>query len=137
MKTTDTLFIRGIFIICINFVAHNVFADNCPSVKEITYRLISKDYEWTVDEGVTLDGLLSVKELFAVSIENNGEFISCKYKNDEKFLKLDGLPAKEKCPLINSSGSWFTTGTNRLVCDEEDLALCLFDKNCPIEKKLK
>ncbi len=134
MKTIDTFFIRGLFFLYVNFVAHSVFADNCPSVKDITYRLISKDYEWTVDKGVTLDNLLSVKELFSVSIENDGEFVSCKYKSGEEFLKLDGLPEKEKCPLINSSGNWFTTGTNRLVCDEEDLALCLFDINCSKEK---
>ena len=137
MKTSNTFFIKGLFFVCVNFVAQNVFADHCPSIEDITYRLISKDYEWTVDKGVTLDNLLSVKELFAVSIENNGVFVSCKYKNDEKFLKLDGLPIKEKCLLVNSSGNWFTTGTNRLVCDEEDLALCLFDTICAIEKKLK
>jgi hypothetical protein len=134
MKTTDTFFIRGLFFLYVNFTAHSVFADNCPSVKDITYRLISKDYEWTVDEGVTLENLLSVEELFAVNIENNGEFVSCNYKNDEKILKLDGLPIKEKCPLINSSGNWINTDTNRLVCDEEDLSLCLFDTDCSKEK---
>lgn len=113
----------------------HAIADSCPTVKDISYRLISREYEWTVDEGVTLDELLSVTQLIAVSIENEGEFVSCKYKTGEKFLKLDGLPVAEKCPLHNTSGNWFVTGTNRLVCDEDDLFQCIFETNCKEEKE--
>ena len=127
--------LNRIFLVCLCTLlcTQLVIADSCPSVKDISYRLISRDYEWTVDEGVTLDELLSVKELIAVSIENEGEFVSCKYKTGEKFIKLDGLPDTEKCPLHKTSGSWFVTGTNRLVCDEEDLFLCVFETDCKEE----
>ena len=50
MKTSNTFFIKGLFFVCVNFAAQNVFADHCPSIEDITYRLISKDYEWTVDK---------------------------------------------------------------------------------------
>lgn len=116
-------------LLCTQFAV----ADSCPSVKEISYRLISRDYEWTVDEGITLDELLSVKELIAVSLENEGEFVSCKYKTGEKFIKLDGLPVAKKCPLHHTSGSWFVTGTKRRVCDEDDLFQCIFETNCKKE----
>ena len=118
---------------CISLCTQSVIADSCPSIKDISYRLISRDYEWTVDEGVTLDELLSVKELIAVSIEKEGEFVSCKYKTGEKFIKLDGLPVAEKCPLHNVSGNWFVTGTNRLICDEDDLFQCNYETNCKEE----
>ena len=129
----DILKIKFLFFVYILLCTQQAIADSCPTVKDISYRLISRDYEWTVDEGVTLDDLLSVKQLIAVSIENEGEFVSCKYKTGEKFIKLDGLPDTEKCPLQNTSGNWFVTGTNRWVCDEEDLFLCVFDTDCKQE----
>ncbi|NIQ17085.1 MAG: hypothetical protein GTO02_22685, partial [Candidatus Dadabacteria bacterium] len=88
MKITAFLSSRCLLFVSMAFFTPFVLADSCPSIKDITYRLISKDYEWTVDEGVTLNNLLSVEQLIAVSIENNGEFVSCKYKYKEKFLKL-------------------------------------------------
>ena len=69
MDILNTRFLVGM---CIFLCTQNAIADSCPTVKDINYRLISRDYEWTVDEGVTLDELLSVKELIAVSIENEG-----------------------------------------------------------------
>jgi len=110
--------------------APSVSADRCATADEIRDRKISNAYEWTVDDGVTLNDLLSVKRFFAVSVENDGEFVSCKYENDKQFLKLDGLPKKEKCSVIASSGQWLTTGTGRVVCNEKDVENCLFDIEC-------
>lgn len=122
---------KAILIVLVFFIAvPSVSADRCASADEIRDRKISKVYEWTVDDGITLDDLLSVKNLFAVSVENNGEFVSCKYKNDNRFLKLDGLPKKEKCSIITSSGKWFTIGTGRVICYEKDAERCLFDIEC-------
>ena len=130
MHTRFQTFIKTFICLTCVLITHGVYADICPSVTEIKYRLISRDYEWTVDEGVTLDDVITVEKLFAVSIENNGEFVSCKYKKGDEFLKLDGLPVKKKCLLTNSSGDWFTTGTNRLVCNEKDFTLCVFETDC-------
>jgi hypothetical protein len=97
----------------------NVFADRCPTPEEIRERKISQDYEWTVDDRVTLDGLLSVKQLYAVRIKNNGEFISCNYSTDRRLISLDGLPNKGRCLIMTSVGEWHGTENGEWVCQEK------------------
>ena len=102
----------------------------CPSAMDVRYRLIPESFEWTVDEGITLEDVISVTRLFAVSIENHGEFISCKYDYDKGFLKLDGLPKKDNCRIASVSGKWLDAGNGKLICDEEDAARCSFRIEC-------
>jgi hypothetical protein len=105
-------------------------ADGCPSAMDVRYRLISETYEWTVDEGITLEDVISVTRLFAVSIENHGEYVSCKYEYDKRFLKLDGAPKKNNCRITFSSGKWLDAGNGKLICDEEDVTQCNFKVEC-------
>lgn len=116
-----------LFYLCLS---QDVIAENCPSSTDIRYRLVPDAYEWTVDEGITLEKLLSVERLISVSLENNGEFVSCKYEVEKQFLKLDGLPKKEGCRVVLSDGQWITTKTGRSICDEEDASECLFSMSC-------
>ena len=76
-----------------------------------------------------IDDMLSVTRLIAISIENQLEYVSCKYKIDSKFIKLDGKPVSENCSISISSGSWLTHG-NRKICSEKELDQCLFDIDC-------
>ena len=70
-------------------IVHNVtFADRCPTPEQVRERNINRDYEWSVDETVTLDMLLMVSELREVSLQNHGEFVSCHYLSEQ----LPGQP---------------------------------------------
>ena len=122
------------FFLWIFMVMEHAFADRCPTPDEIRERKISQDYEWTVNDKVTLDGLLSVKQLYAVRIKNSGEFVSCNYSADKRLLSLDGLPNKGKCSIVTSVGEWHGTEDDELVCQEKDLSQCQFTFECKQEK---
>ena len=117
-----------LIILCL-YANGNVYAFSCPSPEEIRERKISRDFEWTVNDDTSLDDMLSVTRLIAISIENQLEYVSCKYKIDSKFIKLDGKPVSENCSISISSGSWLTHG-NRKICSEKELDQCLFDIDC-------
>ena len=105
-------------------------AERCATPQEVKDRLISPDYEWSVNEEVSLDGLLSVQHLYAVSIENYGEFVACKYEAPQQYIRLDGAPKEGSCPVQALSDNWFVSEHGRTVCEEEDLTLCRFDFGC-------
>lgn len=120
----------GISFLSIFMVTGNVCADRCPTPDEVRERKISQDYEWTVDDRVTLDGLLSVKQLYAVRIKDNGRFVSCNYSTEKRLISLDGLPNKGECSIVTSVGEWHGTENGELVCQEKDSTQCHFQFEC-------
>lgn len=108
----------------------NVHAERCATPDEVRDRLISPDYEWSVNEEVTLETLLSVRLLYQVTIENYGEFVSCKYEANQQFIRLDGVPKLSKCPVRVISDNWFISASGQTVCDEDDNTLCRFESAC-------
>jgi len=127
MKRTTNICI----VILLNYLLVSAaFADRCSTAEEVRYRFISKDYEWSVDERMTLENLLDVEKLFAVRIMNRGEFVSCRYRTKRQLINLDGEPKKQKCVIRKSSGQWKSTKSGDLVCQEKDISLCLFDIEC-------
>jgi hypothetical protein len=119
--------IRAVLLV---IVMPDAFADKCPTPDEVRERKISMNYEWTVDERVSLENILSVKRLIAVRIKNDGEYMSCRYTTEKQLVRLDGLPKSDKCVIKISSGEWISTDTGELVCQEKNIALCLFDIEC-------
>ena len=61
-----------VLIFSIFFMVANTNAERCATPDEVRDRLISPDYEWSVSEDVSLNGVLSVTKLYAVTIENYG-----------------------------------------------------------------
>lgn len=110
----------------LNFVQ----AETCPSPQEIRARLVSENYEWSVNEDVSLESLLSVKKLYGVSIENHGEFVACKYEAPGQYVRLDGMPRPTGCPVIAISQNWAVNTAGQLACDDEDLVACVFGNGC-------
>ena len=108
----------------------NVYAERCATPDEVRDRLISPDYEWSVNEEVTLAALLSVRRLYQVTIENYGEFVACKYEANQQYIRLDGVPKLSKCPVRVISDNWFTSESGQTVCDEKDYTLCRFESAC-------
>jgi hypothetical protein len=117
-------FVLNAFVIT---VAH---ADNCPAPDEVRERKISGNYEWTVDERISLENVLTVKRLIAVRLINNGEYLSCKYTTEKQLVVLYGLPKSDKCMINVSSGEWVSTDSGELVCHEKNITFCLFDVEC-------
>ena len=128
--TLKKLKVSGIFFLYVVLVIPAAYADRCPTPDEIRERTILKDYDWTVDERTSLENILSVKKSIAVRIMKNGEFVSCRYTTERQLVRLDGLPAKEKCVITVSSGEWINTTTGESVCQEEDTMQCLFEMEC-------
>lgn len=108
----------------------NVHAERCATPDEVRDRLISPDYEWSVNEEVTLEALLSVRRLYQVTIENYGEFVACKYEANQQYIRLDGVPKHSKCPVRVISDNWFISESGQTVCDEKDNTLCRFESAC-------
>jgi hypothetical protein len=108
----------------------SVYAERCATPEEVRDRKISPDYEWSVNEEVTLDGLLSVRHLYQVTIENYGEFVACKYEASQQYIRLDGAPKNSKCPIRILSDNWFVSESGQTVCDEKDNTLCHFESAC-------
>jgi hypothetical protein len=108
----------------------DVSSETCPTPEKIRERNISKQYEWTVQEGVTLDNLLSVQRLYAVRIINFDDYISCRYTTGKWPVKLDGKPVNNKCHLLPDAGEWRSTDSGSLVCQEKDPVQCGFSMDC-------
>ncbi len=108
----------------------NAYAERCATADEVRDRQISADYEWSVNEEVSLDNLLSVTHLYGVTIENYGEFVSCKYEALQQYIRLDGAPKNSTCPVRALSDNWFVSESGRTVCSAKDFTLCHFDFGC-------
>lgn len=107
-----------------------VLADTCPNASDIRDRKVPEAYEWTVNYEMALDDLLSVTRLYAISIENYGEFVSCRYESPRREVRLDGIPITGKCLITVDTGDWFTIDDGRIVCQEEELTKCQFKYEC-------
>lgn len=118
----------GVFIMII--AASGAQAERCATPDEVRDRNISPDYEWSVNESVTLEGILSVRRLYAVTIENYGEFVACKYEANQQYIRLDGAPKNNKCPIQVISDNWFASASGQTVCEESDITLCRFGPSC-------
>ena len=116
-----------LLIPCLPAVLH---ARACPTPQEIRARVVPQDYDWSVSDDVTLEGLLSVELLYGVSIENHGEFVSCKYEAPGQYIRLDGAPLPHGCPVISISENWAVGTNGHIACDDEDPNRCLFSNGC-------
>jgi hypothetical protein len=107
-----------------------VSADTCPTANDIKDKKVPEAYEWTVNYEVALDDLLAVTQLYAVTIENHGEFISCKYDSPNREVRLDGISKAEKCLITVASGDWFTMDNGAIICQEDELSKCQYKYEC-------
>lgn len=105
-------------------------ADTCPTASDIKDRKVPEAYEWTVNYEVALDDLLAVTQLYAVTIENHGEFISCKYDSPNREVRLDGISRTERCLITVASGDWFTMDNGAIICQEDELSKCQYKYEC-------
>ncbi len=110
--------------------ASNTHADRCPTPEDIRDRNLSTDYDWSVNEQVSLDALLSVKKLYGASVENYGEFIACKYEADQQYIRLDGSPNIQNCRVVTLDENWFDSEDGKTVCMDDDITLCKFIYRC-------
>jgi len=107
-----------------------VSAETCPTASDIKDRKVPEAYEWTVNYELALGDLLSVTQLYAVSIENYGEFVSCKYDSPNREVRLDGISKAEKCLIMVDSGDWFTMDNGGIICQEDELSKCHYKYEC-------
>jgi hypothetical protein len=104
---------------------------HCPTIAEIRDRELSLQFDWTVDEGVTLAAILEVEELVSVSTENNGEFTVCEYwGTDGRPLRLYALPLGENCRIEPAAGEWESGPGLRRQCLESDQSRCRYMIRC-------
>jgi len=122
-----------IFLLAL-FFSPNISADTCPAASDIKDRKVPEAYEWTVNYEVALDDLLAVTQLYAVTIENHGEFVSCKYDSPNREVRLDGISKAEKCLITVDSGDWFTMDNGAIICQEDELSKCQFQYECNQER---
>jgi len=124
------MFRTAVAIFACAMLYSNAYAASCATADDVRDRHIPTDYDWSVNEEVSLDNLLSVTHLYGVTIENYGEFVSCKYEAAQQYIRLDGAPKNSKCPVRTVSDNWFVSDSGRTVCGDEDKTLCRFDFGC-------
>ena len=107
-----------------------VAADTCPSVRDIKNREVPETYEWTVNYELALDDLLAVTKLYAVTIENHGAFVSCKYESPRREVRLDGISKIKKCLITVDTGDWFTMDNGKIICQDDDIRKCQYKYEC-------
>lgn len=120
------LFILAILLVFNTFV----FADTCPSSEDIKNRKVPNVYEWTVNYEMALDDLLSVTKLYAVSIENHGEFVSCRYLSPRREVRVDGVSKTKNCLITVDMGNWFIMDNGKIICQEDELNRCQYKNDC-------
>ena len=121
---------KSIIGILLFLYSNFIFAEQCPTPQIIKDRKISRDFEWTLDERMTLEHVLAVEKLYSVRIKNDGEFIACYYSGHKGLLRLDGKPEGDSCRLQKETGNWDLVNNNEQICKEADLSLCLFSIIC-------
>ena len=117
------------FLLALLF-SSSIYADTCPTPSDINDREVPEAYEWTVNYEVALDDLLAVTQLYAVTIENHGEFVSCKYDSPNREVRLDGISKAVKCLITVDSGDWFTMDNGAIICQEDELSKCQYKYEC-------
>lgn len=131
MKNGQT--VTGVLLVFLVMYSIAARAETCPAVSEIIERQISNLYEWTVEEGTTLDDLLSVNRLFSVRIHDHGRFVSCRYTARKWPVKLDAKPEVNGCLVIQEGGDWEEVDSGELVCHDKNLFACKFRISCDSE----
>ena len=126
MKTVNALF-AGIISL---FFQPLSLADQCPTPEQVRERSISRAYDWSVGEDVTLDMLLEISGLDKVSLQNHGEFVSCHYYSAQIPVRMDGVATADNCLVTEASGEWFPLPDGTLVCNEIDPENCQFQIEC-------
>jgi hypothetical protein len=117
------------FLFALSFSSF-IYAETCPTASDIKDRKVPETYEWTVNYEVALDDLLAVTQLYAVTIENHGEFVSCTYDSPNREVRLDGISKAEKCLITVDSGDWFTMDNGAIICQEDELSKCQYKYEC-------
>ena len=112
------------------FISLPCLADQCPTVEQVRERNISRDYDWSVSEDVTLDMLLAVSELNKVELNNHGEFVACHYTSDGLPVRLDGAPPEPNCRISKLAGDWLPGKGGALDCTENEPDQCQFQIEC-------
>ncbi|MDX1519586.1 MAG: hypothetical protein R3318_05640 [Gammaproteobacteria bacterium] len=107
-----------------------VQADQCPTPAEVRERTITRDYDWSVGEDVTLDMLLEVSELRKVELNNHGEFVACHYLSRQLPVRMDGAAPGPGCYVDKSSSEWLSLPGGTLSCTETELNNCRFTIVC-------
>lgn len=125
-----TVYRNSFLLILLVSCISSAYSDTCPTPDSLRERKIPGLYEWTVQEGVTLDNILDARRLYAVRIFNFDEYVSCHYTTGKWPVKIDGKPLNNKCRLLPETGKWTGTDSGTLVCREEDPAKCGFRLDC-------
>jgi len=121
------VFILSVVSLCF---ASGALADQCPTPDQIKERSISRDYDWSVSEDVTLDMLLEISTLNKVSVHNHGEFVACHYQSQQLPVRMDGTAVAPNCFVTNISSEWLSLPGGTLSCTEADLMNCRFQIEC-------
>lgn len=108
----------------------SVYADKCPDREQIIARELSKQYEWSVAEDISLQELLAVEQLVAVKIMNQGEFVRCEYRGEKPVLNLDAISTLAGCKLVAGNSLWVSNNESELMCLESEPDDCRFEKIC-------
>lgn len=119
-------FLLVLLVSCIS----SAYSDTCPTPDSLRERKIPGRYEWTVQEGVSLENILGAQRLYAVRIYNFDKYVSCRYTTGKWPVKIDGKPLNVKCRLLPETGVWTGTDSGTLVCREKDPAKCGFRQDC-------
>lgn len=109
---------------------NSVWAGQCPSAEMVKEREISRDYDWSIDERLSLDDLLAVEKLYSVRIKNSGEFVACYYSGSNRLVRLDAAAIENNCVINIKSGEWSEAVNSEQICKEVDLNQCLFEIQC-------
>lgn len=120
---------KCIFAILV-LISSYTLAETCPAPSEIKARDISKNYDWSVEESITLEELVNVEALFGVRIKNKNQYIACYYRGKEKVIRLDGLPLGKNCRVYHESTNWQVTEKHEWFCNAEDKYQCIYEKKC-------
>ncbi|MCG8325801.1 MAG: hypothetical protein MI673_09805 [Thiotrichales bacterium] len=105
-------------------------ADQCPTPDQVRDRSITRGYDWSVSEDVTLDMLLEVSELRKVELHNHGEFVACHYRSQQLSVRMDGASFDPNCLVAKLSEEWLPLPGGTLGCTETDPADCHFQIEC-------
>lgn len=121
------VFFLSVIVLCF---ASGTRADQCPTPEQIRERNISRDYDWSVSEDVTLDMLLEISTLNKVSVHNHGEFVACYYQSQQLPVRMDGTALAPNCFVTNLSGEWLPLPGGTLSCNESEPDQCRFRIEC-------
>ncbi len=122
-----------LFLVFLNTTQLHAESFSCPLISEVKERTISQYFEWTVSDDTSLHSILNVNELLSVSIESYGEFLACTYMSETIQFRLDAKPLEDNCLLVPTSENWFSDGSGKSVCQDDEKGRCVFEINCQFQ----